>query len=138
MTSFKGRDFILKIGNGNTTEVFTTIGAARSVAMALNNNPLESTTMDSQGVQSFLADAGVQTMQMTLDGFFKDSASEELLRAAAMGRLTRNYQLIFGNGDMYQAAFVIQDYNRGGSHDGLETFSVTLLRSGAGVFTAAA
>lgn len=137
MTSFKGRDFILKIGNGAVPEIFSTIGAARSVAMALNNNPLEATTMDSQGVQSFLADAGVQSMQITLDGFFKDSIAEDLMRAAAMGRVLRNYQLIFGNGDMYQAGFVIQDYNRGGSHDGLETFSVTLLRSGPGMFTPA-
>lgn len=139
MPSQKGRDLLLKIGNGGSpTETFTTIGAARTAAMTINNQPLDATSMDSGGIQVLQSDAGVQAMQLRLDGLFKDSAAEETLRAAAFGRAEKNYELFFPNGDKYAAAFVIESYARGGTHDGLETFSLTLSRSGNGTFTAGA
>ncbi len=136
MPSQKGRDFLLKIGDGGSpTETFATLGAARTNALALNNNPVDSTTMDGSGVQALMADAGVQSLNITIDGLFKDAAAEESLRAAAFARTQKNFQLAFPNGDVYQAAFVIGEYGRGGSHDGLETFSATLIRTGSGTYT---
>lgn len=120
MPSQKGRDLLLKIGDGGDPENFTAIGAARAGAMAVNNRP---------------ADAGVQSIQLRLEGLFKNGAAEELLREAAFSRSACNYELRFPNGDAYAAAFVVEDYARSGAHDGLETFSVTLQRSGDGTFT---
>lgn len=138
MPSQKGRDLLLKIGDGGGPETFTAIGAARTVAMTLNNQPADATTMDSQGYQILQGDAGAQSLHIRLEGLFKDAAAEETLRAAAFARSANNYELWFPNGDKYAAAFVVQEYQRGGSFDGLETFSVTLARSGAGTFTAGA
>lgn len=136
MPSHKGRDFLLKIGDGATpVETFTTIGAARTAALSLNNNPVDSTTMSDAGIQTLAAEAGTQSMQITLDGLFKDSNAEETLRAAAFARTPKNFQLAFPNGDVYQASFVISEYSRGGTHDGLETFSATLARNEQGSFT---
>ena len=135
MPSQKGRDLLLKIGDGGSPEAFTTIGAARTVSMTLNNQAQDSTSMADSGVQTLQPDAGVQIMTAALDGLFKDAAAEETLRATAFGRAVKNYQLLFPNGDLYTASFVVQNYARSGSHDGLETFSVTLARSGAGIFT---
>lgn len=136
MPSQKGRDLLLKIGNSGTPETFATLGAARTAGFTLNNQPVDATTMDDAGHQVFESAAGLQTMQIRLDGLFKDSNAEETLRAAAFSRVPKNFELYFPNGDKYAAAFVIDNYMRGGAHDGLETFSVTLLRSGAGTFTA--
>ena len=135
MPSQNGRDLLLKIGNGGEPETFTTIGAARAVEMNLDNNPADATAMDSNGIAVLRADAGVQLFEIVLQGLFKDSAAEERLRA--FNRTANNYQLLFPNGDMYAARFVIAHYQRGGSYDGLESFTVTLLRSGAGIFTGA-
>lgn len=135
MPSQKGRDLLLKIGDGGGPEVFTTVGAARTVSMLLNNQPVDNTTMDSNGFQGLQADAGVQTLEITLEGLFKDTAAEETLRLSAFNRTVKNYQLLFPNGDMLAAAFIIHDYRRGGSFDGLETFSVTFMRSGSSTFT---
>jgi len=135
MPAQKGRDLLLKIGDGEAPENFSTLGAARATAMTIDNRPADATTMDSGGMQSVIGEAGVQSMALRLDGLFKDTAAEEALRAAAMGRTTDNYELWFPNGDKYAAAFTVQEYARGGSFDGLETFSVTLLRSGGGTFT---
>jgi len=134
MSSQKGRDLLLKIGNGADPEVFTTLGAARTVSMLLNNQPIESTTMGDGGFQGLSAAAGIQALEPTLEGLFKDAAAEEALRLSAFERTAKNYQLLFPNGDLFEAFFVIHDYRRGGSFDGLETFSVTLGRSGGGTF----
>lgn len=138
MPSQKGRDFLLKIGDGAApTENFTTIGAARTNALTINNNPLDATSMSDAGIQTMLADAGVQTMQITIDGLFKNAAAEEGLRAVAFARNANNFQMVFPNGDIYEASFVIAEYARSGAHDGLEIFSATLIRSGSGSFTPA-
>jgi TP901-1 family phage major tail protein len=138
MPSQKGRDLLLKIGDGGGPETFTAIGAARTVAMTINNQPADATTMDSQGCQILLGEAGVQSLHIRLEGLFKDAAAEETLRAAAFTRSANNYELWFPNGDKYAAGFIVQEYQRGGTFDGLETFSVTLARSGSGTFTAGA
>ena len=135
MPSQRGRDLLLKIGNGADPEVFTTIGAASTVALALNNQPVDNTAMDGDGFQGLQAEAGVQTLELTLEGMFKDSVAEETLRLSAFNRTAKNYQLLFPNGDLFAAAFAVRDYQRGGSFDGLETFSVTLVRAGGGTFT---
>lgn len=137
MPSQKGRDFLLKIGDQQSPEVFTAIGAARTNQMKINNSPIEDTSMQSDGIQSLIGDAGIQSMEVSVNGLFKDDAAEEVLRSVAFSGAARNFQLAFPNGDVFEAAFVIKDYTRGGSYDGLETFSATLLRSGAGTYTAA-
>jgi len=137
MPSQKGRDLLLKIGDGEEDESFAAIGAARNAAMTLDNRPVDATTMADGGVQVLSAAAGVQSLSLRLDGLFKDSAAEEALRSAAFARTTKNFRLQFPNGDSYTAPFVVESYSRGGSYDGLESFSVTLARSGAGDFTPA-
>lgn len=135
MTSQKGRDLLLKIGDGEDPEVFAAIGAARATSMLLNNQPAEATSMAANGMREYLGEAGLQSLTVKLDGLFKDAAAEERLREAAFSRAAKNYELQFPNGDKYAARFVVQEYQRGGTFDGLEVFSVTLARSGAGVFT---
>lgn len=135
MSSQKGRDLLIKIGDGGAPEIFSTIGAARATSMALDNRSLDATPMDGAGIQSVRADAGVQSMRVTLEGLFKDGAAEETLRAAAFDRVSRNYELLFPNADRYAAAFVVESYARTGVFDGLEAFSVTLVRNGPGTFT---
>lgn len=131
----KGRDLLLKIGDGGAPETFTTLGAARTVAMTLSNQLAETTATDGDGFQNVRADAGVQAMELTLEGLFRDAAAEETLRQAAFNRTVQNYQLLFPNGDMFAAAFAVSLYHREGSADGLEIFSVTLVRAGGGTFT---
>lgn len=138
MPSHKGRDLLLKIGDGAEDENFTTIGAARTVAMTLNNQSADATTMADGGIQVLNAAAGVQSLSIRLEGIFKDSAAEESLRALAFAREARHFLLQFPNGDSYTAPFVVESYARSGSHDGLEGFSVSLSRSGAGSFNSAA
>lgn len=135
MPGYAGRDLLLKIGNGGSPETFSTIGAARTVALTLNNQPVEATTMDANGAEGLSAAAGVQSLAVALDGLFKDAAAEETLRQRAFSGAACNCQLLFPNGDVIAGAFVVGDYHRSGPYDGLEGFSVTLHRTGASSFT---
>ncbi len=134
MASQKGSDLLLKIGDGCEPETFTTIGAARIASVNINNNPVDVTAMNSNGLQALQADAGIQTLEIYLDGLFKDAVAEELLRASAFNRSLKNYELIFPNGSKITGAFVVTSYKRDGAYDGLESFFVRLLRSGASNF----
>ncbi len=136
MSSQKGRDLLLKIGDGSNPEAFATIGAARIASVNINNNPIDITAMNSNGLQALQADAGIQFLDIALDGLFKDSVAEELLRASAFNRSLKNYELVFPNGSKITGAFVVTSYKRDGVYDGLESFSVRLLRSGISSFTA--
>lgn len=134
MTLFKGRDLLVKIGDGEDPEAFTTLGVARAVSMTLDNRPLDVTSMNAGGMQELDAQGGAQSLRIVLQGLFKNAQAEELLRAAAFSRTADNYVLYFPNGDTYKAAFVVESYVRTGSYDGLETFAATLARSGAGIY----
>lgn len=137
MTAQKGRSMLLKLETATGPQVLTTIGAIRTTNVTVNNNPVDATTIDDAGIQTMVCDAGIQSMSISVDGVFKDATVEETLRAAAFSRTDKIFQLIFPNGDDYEATFCIQDYTRGGSHDGLETFSMTLVRNGSGTYSAA-
>lgn len=130
-----GRDLVLSIGDGDAPENFTTIGSARLVELALANRPVDATTLDG-GAQALAA--GVQEMTVRVEGLFRSTEAEEALRAAAFGQAVCNYEILFPNGDSYLAAFAVRDYARGGGAGGLETFAVTLQRTGGGAFTPAA
>ena len=103
MPSHRGRDLLIKIGDGEDPESFFTLGAARTVSVSVSNTPANATHLDSGGQQEWRADAGVQRMQITLDGFFKDTAAEEKLAAAAFSPTANNYRLFFPNGDVFAA-----------------------------------
>ena len=135
MTVQKGRDFILKIGDGGAPETFTALGAARTNRMTVNNNPVDATTMADAGVQTLMGDAGVQTMEISIEGLFKDSGAEETLRDVAFNGQSQNYELDFPGGGKITGSFVIRDYSRGGTYDGLETFSAVLNRNGPTLYT---
>ena len=140
MAAGKGRDFLLKIGDGASPTTFNTVGGMRTTAMQLNNNPVDVTTKDSGGIQDLLVDAGVQSFSVSADGVFSDAAQDETLRAAAFAKMLTEFQLVFANADTYTFWGLVDSYQRGGGHDGIETFSVSITRDGTpnnGTYTAA-
>lgn len=132
MTAQRGRDLLLKIGDGGEPEVFTAIGSARATFLSVDNRLADATPL---GGDSGAAFAG-RAVTVRVNGLFRDQEAEELLRAAAFSGAAVNCELSFPNGDRHAAAFVVAEYARSGTHEGLEGFSATLRQSGPGVFTA--
>lgn len=137
MPSQPGRDLLLKVADAATPETYHTVGAARMTAFDLVNEAPETTAVGADAAATYAA-GGVQTARISLQGLFKDSAAEERLRALAFAPQAAPCQLVFPNGDCYAADFIIESYRREGTHDGLESFTMTLLRTGSGSWTAGA
>lgn len=138
MAAQKGLLFLLQIGDGGTpTEAFTSIASARETSFTHNNEVVDITAKDQNGWREILAGAGMKSVSVSISGVFKDTAAEELLRAAAVDGDVVNYRIISGNGDQWQGPFIITSYERGGSYNGEETFSATLENAGAVVYTGA-
>lgn len=138
MAASKGRAFVLKIGDGATSEAFTTIGGIRSTSFSLNGEPVEVTDKDSSGWRELLANAGVRTVSVSGSGVFKDTTAEETLRGKAFAQTIDNYQVVDGDaGDTFEGGFQVASYERTGEHNGEVQFSVTLESSGEVTFTSA-
>lgn len=132
---YKGRSFLLKIGDGATTEVFTAVGGIQSKSLSINNNPVD-VSDDSAGYQKMLADGGIQSIEISGNGIIKNNAQMKALIAAADARTEKNWQIVSGLGDTYEGPFVISSFQRTGNHDGAETFSITLTSAGEIDYTA--
>ena len=137
MSEQKGRDFVLQHEDGASPASYTTIAGMTLTSMSINNSPVDITDKDSAGVQELLEDAGVQSMSVQADGRYVHGAPHDNLEDMAHNRTKENFKLVWGNSDTYEASFVVDTYNRGGPHDAEETFSVSLIRSGAGSLTRA-
>ncbi len=136
MAGLKGRLFVLKMGDGQTTEVFTAVGGVRVNRMTKNNGAVDITNMSSAGWQEMLADAGTKSISISVEGVVTTAESYDDLQDAANAdpQLPVNFQLVSGNGaEMWEGAWVIASLNREGSHDGAQAFSMEL--QSAGVIT---
>lgn len=137
MSAQKGKTFILKLGNGATTEVFTTVGGMRATSITINNTSVDITDKDSDSWQTLLADAGGRNITISASGIFKDTASETSIRTAAMAATLNNYQILFtGTSDKFQGAFQIENFSYQGDNNDVVQYSMSLKSSGEIVFTA--
>ncbi len=137
MASYAGRNLLLKVAADEIPVVFMTLGAARATTFDIGNDVADATLLGGSNAPSYSGDAGQRNLRVTLQGIFKDSAAEEKLRNLALSAATARYQLVFPNGDTYEADFIVESYRREGSHDGLEMFSAGLIRSGEDTWTTA-
>ena len=125
-TAYKGRDFVLKMGDGASSETFTTVGGLRTTSLSINNNPVDITNVSSNGWQEMLADAGTQSIELSADGVVSSDTQFATFEQAAHNRTTHNYQLESGNGVTREGSFVISSYSESGAHGDAVTFNVTL------------
>lgn len=137
MTVYAGRDVLLKIGDGGASPAFASLGVARATGFDVVTAPADVTEVGSGIAPRYSGAAGRQDARITLQGIFKDSAAEAQLRSVALAADTRRYQLVFANGDVYEADFIVESYKREGTFDALEAFAAVLLRSGEGTWTSA-
>lgn len=134
MAQYKGRDFLLKIKTGVST--YTTIGGVKDTQLTINNSVVDATHKGSAGVRTLLAQAGINSMQISASGLFDNDAAIDVMEPLAHSGDAEVYQIVAGNGDTYQGSFIVSSFSRSGSLDGVEQFSVTLESSGAVTFTA--
>ena len=137
MAGQKGRDVLIKIGDGGAPEAFTTLAGIRAKAIALNARTVDGTSGDSIGAWRELIDgAGVKAARVSGSGVFKDAASDATLKDVFFAQTARSFQLVVPDFGVLEGPFLVESLDYGGDHDGEATYSLTLASAGVVNFTA--
>jgi TP901-1 family phage major tail protein len=134
MAAQKGSSLLVKIGDGASSEAFTTVGGLRSTSISLNDEAVDVTTMDSSNQRELLANGGIQTISISGSGVFTDAASETTLRGKFGASTFSNFQIIIPGFGTYTGPFMVASLEYSGEYNGEVTYSVTLEGSGAIAF----
>lgn len=147
MAGFRGADVLIKIGNGASPEVFTTVAGLRSSSITINDEAVDVTTKDSGGHRALLAGGGVNSVSMSGSGIFTDAASESSLRGALTGQFNTtdgstnqtpsftNFEFIVQNTSdstvlKFSGAFMVASLEYAGEYNGESTYSMSFESSG--------
>jgi TP901-1 family phage major tail protein len=123
----RGRDVLLKANiDGVSPPNWQTIGGLRGTTFTINGEDVDVTNKDDAGWQKRLAGAGVRSMTVSCDGIYQNLASDRFVRTAGFEQTIEEFLLVNQDGDELEFCGQISTYERGGNHDGAETFSITI------------
>jgi len=138
MAAQQGKDVLLKIGDGEVSETFTTVGGLRTTSLNFNSQSVDVTDVASSGQwRELLSGAGIRSASISGSGVFKDAATDATVRQAFFDQSHDNWQVIIPDFGTVEGAFQIRELQYSGAHDGEATFSLSLESAGALTFTAA-
>jgi len=138
MTAQKGKDLLIKIGDGASPEVFTTVAGLRATALAFNAQTVDVTNADSADQwRELLAGGGVKSASISGSGVFKDVASDAALRTAFFNQTLPNWQIVIPSFGTVAGPFKVTALSYDGPYDGELKVSLSLASAGALTFTGA-
>ena len=131
MTAQKGSAFLLKISDGVTPPVYSTVAGLRTTQMSINGESVVVTSKDSGGWRDLLSGAGTRSVSVSAAGIFLGSAAENRIRAHALAGTIADYELSFEDGERLHGRFLIQRLDYSGDFNGERNYALTLESSGA-------
>lgn len=137
MGAQRGKDILLKIGDGQTPPDFVTVGGLRARTIALNARTVDVTDADSAGRwRELLAGAGGKACSVAGQGVFRDAASDALVREAFFDQSARTWRLIVPDFGVIEGPFLVAALEYAGDHAGEATFALNLASAGELTFEA--
>jgi TP901-1 family phage major tail protein len=138
MAGQKGRDVLIKIGNGGEPETFATVAGIRAKTISLNARTVDGTSGESaEAWRELIAGAGVKSATVSGAGVFKDAASDTLIQQSFFAQTVRRFQLVVPDFGVLEGPFLVEALDYSGDHDGEAAFAITLASAGALGFAAA-
>ena len=131
MSAEKGSAFLLKVGNGGSPPVFSTVAGMRTTQMSVNGEAVNVTSKDSAGWRELLSGAGVRSVSVAASGIFTGSAAEARLKTNALGGLIDDYELSFESGERLRGRFLVTRLDYSGDYNGERNYALSLESSGA-------
>ena len=139
MAAQKGKDILIKIGDGGSPESFTTVAGIRTRTFSLNAKTVDVTDADSAGGWRELLDgAAVRQMSVSGAGVFRSEAADATMRQAFFSGAASPFQLVAPGFGTFAGPFQVTTLEYAGSFDGEATYALTLASAGALTFTAGA
>ena len=137
MGAQRGKDILLKIGDGASPETFTTVAGLRARTISLNAKTVDATDSDSAGRwRELLAGAGVKSASVSGAGIFRDAASDALIREAFFAQEARRWRLVVPDFGTLEGRFLVAALEYAGEHEGEATYALTLASAGGVSFAA--
>ena len=135
MVAQLGRLLALKIDSTGAGS-YQTIGSLRTKSLKIANEAVDVTNADSPNQwRELLANAGVKTMEISINGLFDDGIYVNLVNTLALAGTIRNYQITHPSLGTYQGAFQITNFEFSGDYNGALEFTATLASAGDMTFT---
>ena len=132
MSAQKGKDLLIKIGDGADPETFTTVAGLRATTLAFNAKPIDVTNADSaEQWREILSGGGVKSATLSGSGVFKDAASDAALRTAFFNQTCPNYQVVIPSFGTVTGPFKLTALSYDGPYDGELKLSLSLASAGA-------
>ncbi len=137
MGGARGRDVIVKIGDGGEPEAFLVVAGIRARTISLGAGTIDATTAESPGAwRELIAGAGTKRIEVAGSGAFKDAASDERIRAAFFEGEAPQLRLEVAEFGVLRGPFAITELVYSGEHDGEALFSIRLASAGVVSFEA--
>ena len=136
MTAQRGKDLLIKIGDGGDPEGFTTVAGLRATTLAFNAQTIDVTNSDSADMWRELLAAGVKSATVSGSGVFKDAASDAAIRACFFDQTLANWQIVIPSFGTVSGPFKIASLQYEGPYDGEVKLSLSLASAGAVTFAA--
>jgi TP901-1 family phage major tail protein len=135
MTAQRGKDLLIRIGNGAG---FVAVAGLRARQIAFNAETVDVTNADSAGRwRELLAGAGVRRASLSGAGVFRDEASDARLRQVFFDGALETFQIVVPAFGTLEGLFQITSLEYRGDHAGEVTFDMALDSAGPLSFTAA-
>jgi TP901-1 family phage major tail protein len=137
MAGQKGRDVLIKIGDGGAPEAFVTVAGIRAKTISLNARTVDGTSGESANAwRELIAGAGVKSASVSGAGVFKDASSDLTIQQSFLSQAAKNFQLVVPDFGTLSGPFLVEALDYSGDHDGEAAFAITLASAGAITFTA--
>jgi len=135
MSAQKGKDLLIKIGDGADPESFTTVAGLRATTLAFNAKPIDVTNADSaEQWREILSGGGVKSATLSGSGVFKDAASDAALRTAFFNQTCPNFEVVIPSFGTVTGPFKLTALSYDGPYDGELKLSLSLASAGALAF----
>jgi TP901-1 family phage major tail protein len=134
-----GRDLLFKYNISGTT--YVSLAKQRNTTFTVNKDPIDITSKDDESTfngslwRRLLPQGGVHTMEITLDGVFADSTSDETFRTKMLAGTHIGVNALLpgttnGAGGQFEGNFEISSIDFTGTYDGAVEYTTTLTSAG--------
>lgn len=131
MPAEKGSAFLLKVGDGTPTPVYSTVAGLRTTQLSINGEGVIVTNKGSGGWRELLSGAGVRSLSVSGAGVFTGSAAETRIKANALSGVLDDYELSFESGERLRGKFLVARLDFAGDFNGERSYALALESSGA-------
>src|SRR6201986_5006163 len=135
MTAQRGKDLLIKIGDGADPENFTTVAGLRATSLDFNAQTIDVTNSDSADMWRELLADGVKSATVAGSGVFKDAVSDAALKSAFFNQTLANYQIVIPSFGTVAGPFKLTALQYDGPYDGELKISLSLASAGVVSFT---